>query len=272
MDAITQWQRVLQDYRRDRGEDDVAFWERNAGWYARSEAIAQRAGLWWSRLEPWARGASVLEIGPGPGVFTIPLAGVAAQVLAVEPSPAMASFLKERLVCGDTCPVEIVTQTIEDYLAANNRSFDLVVASHSLYNIEAIDAVMQQLLERAPRLAILMALDYVYHWRLPIEQHLRRGRRSPAPSARQFLPLLWEMGVYPDITVRVARHADSFASVEALLDWVVPYLQLSSEQRGAVAELLQPSLIWQGSRVTLREESRELLIAIERGIHTCAKE
>jgi SAM-dependent methyltransferase len=41
--------------------------------------------------------ARVLEVGPGSGAFTLPLAAAVREVAAVEPSPAMRSVLNRRL-------------------------------------------------------------------------------------------------------------------------------------------------------------------------------
>lgn len=72
--------------------------------------------------------STVLEIGPGTGAATVPLAELGARIVAVEPGSALAEVLRRR-VAGFP-DVEVVTARFEDWQPAD-LSFNAVVAASS---------------------------------------------------------------------------------------------------------------------------------------------
>jgi SAM-dependent methyltransferase/GNAT superfamily N-acetyltransferase len=82
-----------------------------------------------------ADGARVLEIGPGTGQATVALLDRGAVVTAVEPGPAMASRLRER-VAGRACTV--VESTFEDAALPDAPAFDLAVAATSFHWVDPV--------------------------------------------------------------------------------------------------------------------------------------
>lgn len=85
------------------------------------EILVDRCGL--------EEGARVLEIGPGTGLATRHLLGAGAEVVAVEPDPALAGYLV------DTNPgrsLRVIPTTFEDVDLGDDR-FDLVAAATSFH-------------------------------------------------------------------------------------------------------------------------------------------
>jgi SAM-dependent methyltransferase len=77
-------------------------------------------------------GSRVLEIGPGTGQATLALLDRGAAVVAVEPGPAMAARLRER-VAGRSC--EVLEGTFED-VALPSGDVDLAVAATSFHWVD----------------------------------------------------------------------------------------------------------------------------------------
>ena len=66
------------------------------------EVLVDRCGL--------AAGSRVLEVGPGTGQVTFRLLALGAGVVAVEPDPELAAFVRERAAGG----VELVSSPLEE--------------------------------------------------------------------------------------------------------------------------------------------------------------
>ncbi|HSW57363.1 MAG TPA: methyltransferase domain-containing protein [Dehalococcoidales bacterium] len=73
---------------------------------------------------------SVLEIGPGNGRWTIPLARKAARVTVVEPSAEMRSILHEKVVSAGLANVSVLSEKWE---TVKSSGHDLCVCAHSMY-------------------------------------------------------------------------------------------------------------------------------------------
>lgn len=100
------------------------------------ELLSQRCGL--------GRGSRVLEIGPGPGVATLPLLDLGAEIVAVEAGERMAERLRERTV-GRNCEVlHGPFETVE----LGDRRFDVVVSATAFHWVD-------------PRIGVPKAADHL---------------------------------------------------------------------------------------------------------------
>jgi len=89
-------------------------------------ALVERCGL--------GSGCRVLEVGPGPGLVTRRLLAEGAHVVAVEPDPASAAYLRETLG-GDGVPLAVRGSTFEEALVEPG-AYDLVVAATSFHWVD----------------------------------------------------------------------------------------------------------------------------------------
>ena len=91
--------------------------------------LAERCGL--------GPGARVLEIGPGPGLATLPILARGASVVAVELGPELGRRLRERTV-GE--PIEVVVGAFETAVLPADP-FDLAVSATAFHWIEPVAGV-----------------------------------------------------------------------------------------------------------------------------------
>jgi SAM-dependent methyltransferase len=79
------------------------------------------------KLLPITSQSDVLEIGPGLGQFTVPLAGMARHVKAIEVSPLQAEFVAERCRQQGLANVEVSIGGDDCRLPCADASFDVIV-------------------------------------------------------------------------------------------------------------------------------------------------
>jgi SAM-dependent methyltransferase len=114
------------DHLRTSFDADVAGYERaRPGYPDQLFELLERCGL--------GAGTRVLEIGPGTGQATLPLLDRGASVVAVEPGPAMAARLRER-VAGRPCTV-VVSDLETAHLTG---PFHLAVAATSFHWVDPV--------------------------------------------------------------------------------------------------------------------------------------
>jgi SAM-dependent methyltransferase len=90
------------------------------------DALEQRGGL--------RDGARVLEIGPGTGLVTRRLLAEGASVVAVEPNPNLAAFLREAF--NDAGPALEVVEAPFEEAEVDDAAFDLAVAATSFHWVD----------------------------------------------------------------------------------------------------------------------------------------
>ena len=92
-----------------------------------------------------------LEIGPGTGVLTFPLAQRVARVVAIERSLPTVAFLVEKLAEADLTNVEVRHENwVETDANSLQGAFDLVACSHFLWQVADPEAHLRKM-ERASR-------------------------------------------------------------------------------------------------------------------------
>jgi len=92
-----------------------------------------------------------LEIGPGTGALTFPLARQVARLVAIERSLPAATFLREKLAQANLTNVEVRREDwVESDAATLQGASDLVVCSHFLWQVADLEAHLRKM-ERASR-------------------------------------------------------------------------------------------------------------------------
>ncbi|MCF8011090.1 MAG: class I SAM-dependent methyltransferase [Clostridiales bacterium] len=153
------WQEALETSpvarRRCRSEEElVENWNKRARWFARragdkNGGKRQQAVLNMLKEKGALKeGYSVLDIGAGPGNFSIPMACTVEQVTALEPAAGMVEILKENAQTEQLNNIEVVERTWQDIDIEKDKlsgKFDLVFASMSpgIRDHETLDKMLR---------------------------------------------------------------------------------------------------------------------------------
>ncbi len=139
------WQQAREDSRLDRHHESdelIDFWNNKAD-YFRDNVLGEKGHRRVERDLSWLTangvnlaGSRVLDIGSGPGAFTIPFARQAEEVVALEPADKMVFFLQKELKREGIDNVQVIQSTWEDLVLEEADldyidAFDLVFASMS---------------------------------------------------------------------------------------------------------------------------------------------
>jgi SAM-dependent methyltransferase len=140
----------------------------------------------------------LLDVGGGAGRLSLPLAGRCRAVVNVEPPPGMAAAFR------DAAREAAITnaRAVESDWFASDETGDLAVVAHVTYFVREIVPFLEKL-NAAARKRILVILGSV-----PPPGTLGAPYRAlfdepaePAPGQRELLPVLWDMGILPDVRV-----------------------------------------------------------------------
>ena len=264
--ALCQWKEQIASCRDERLESEDQAWQRMAEWYGDWVRHNDYVALVLPRLLAAVdSNARVLEVGPGSGAFTIPLARAAREVVAVEPSANMRAVLAHNLACAGIANGSLVPQQIEDAADTLNGPFDLAFASYSLYNVEAIDRVVRSLVRLSHHVVAWMGTGERRDWYRDLFQRFRGRELVSPPQLERFYPVLLEMGIYADVDVFWTTYNYVYNSEDALLEWWLHHFHLPESERLALRNALMPLTEWRDGKIGIYRTSRAALVWIERG-------
>jgi len=265
MTALEKWQAQVRACRNDRPEGEEHVWQRLAQWYDDWARYNDYVALVLPRLLARVNHESrVLEIGPGSGAFTLPLARTVKQLVVVEPSSNMRYVLEHKLGELGITNVCLVPRTVEEGLAELDGEFDLAFASHSLYNVEPIDQVTHDLSHLSRLVAILMGTGDTQSWQRDLYVQFWGKPRVPSASFREFYPMLMEMGVYADVEILPTSSNYVYESEDALLAWWQRQLGLDDTRRNELRAALARIAEHRDDHVGIYSVNRSALMWIER--------
>jgi len=163
----------------------------------------------------------VLEIGSGPGTYTIPLARRVGQVVAVEPLESMRQVLSEKMAKASLTNITFVPKRWEDVDENLDLSppYDLVVATFSLTMLDIRAAVA--------KMGAVSGKTVCLYWFIGPSSCDQRGQVlwpalygcafHPAPKADILLNVLFDMSIYPQVVVFPFQRTSLFASFDQAL-------------------------------------------------------
>jgi len=239
--AITQWkdkQRVPHSLSK---KSERRFSKDKAQWYQDWVLDNDYVEITMPYLQPYLHdSARILEIGPGTGAFTIPLARSSQSVVAVESAPMMQKMLKENLSLANIQNVTVIENKIEKAIDDLHVPFDLIFASHSLYNILEIDQLITKLLKLTPDFITLIGVGDTLDWQHQLNQKYMREDKVSAPDFTLFYNLLLEMNIIADVKVFSTSFNYVFDTQDDLLDFWQDYFHVDDSLRGALFKDVEP--------------------------------
>lgn len=153
----------------------------------------------------------VLDVGAGGGRLALPLALDAEKVIAVEPSPSMCRVLRETAAEFDVPNVEIVESGC---LEADVAHADVAICAHVVYVVQEIEAFVRKLEQQAGLVMVIMYQAPPQSQIYPLWELVHGVPRLPLPSLPEFLAVLEQLGVTPEVDVVHTGRGRGFESLE----------------------------------------------------------
>lgn len=206
--------------------------------------------------------ATVLDVGGGAGRFALPLALDGRQVTVVEPSRSMVEALEVASeACG--CNIPVIGAKWED---AEAPVCDAVLCANVVYGLSDVVPFVRKLEAHARERVVILA-----SMRSPLTQvsglweAVHGEPRANLPGVPELLEVLWEAGIFPNVTMIDARRSATARSRSAALRMVkdLLYIVPGSAADARLEALLPEWLIETPAGYALRDAPtrRQALIA-----------
>ena len=208
-------------------------------------------------------GNTVLDIGCGNGVITIPLAQKASSVTAMDISMNMIELLQDNAAKHNLSNLKFINKGIEDVKAGEIGYHDVVVASRSLNGIADIKPELEKINK--------IAQKYVYITLWGVDNREFESRMAEIleresyhhPDYTIVYNLLHEMGIQANVEFLKSNTRNYYSNIDEALDrikWRIG--DLNEEEESLIKEHLQTTLTKNpdGSLSYSRNNSKWVLI------------
>ena len=167
-------------------------------------------------VRDWLRPEStVLDVGGGAGRYALPFALACRHVSVVEPSPAMLTVLDESAREAGIENVSSVAQTWEE---ASVEPHDVVFCANVVYGVTDIEPFVRKLDEAAREIvAIVVFMEAPPSQFSPLWEAVHEEQRVNLPALPELVPVLWEMGLYPNVTMLPEAPPRRMPNIEAAI-------------------------------------------------------
>jgi 2-polyprenyl-3-methyl-5-hydroxy-6-metoxy-1,4-benzoquinol methylase len=200
--------------------------------------------------------STVLDVGGGAGRYALPLALRAKHVTVVDPSPSMLEALRESAVDAGIENVSAVEGSWEE---ADVVAHDVVLCANVVYGVAEIGGFVRKLEEAArDRIAIVVYMDAPLSRMSPIWTEVHGEKRIDMPGLPELLPVLWEMGIYPDVAMLPpATGTRTLPNLETAIAMArhFLYIEAGSEKEQRLREIAPRFVVETPEGVTMRGAS-----------------
>jgi SAM-dependent methyltransferase len=184
---------------------------------------------------------TVIDIGPGNGRWTIPLARIAKRVTAVEPTTSMVSLLKENIDTANLDNVDIINSTWEEVTI---EPHDITVCAHAMYSSLDLAAFVQKMEKYSVKRCYLSL-------RIPPADSILGElaekifqRHFDSPNAILAFNALYSLGIYPNVIIEDGIKNWTNSSIEEAFSRAKQHLYLdnTTEYDDLISETLKRRL------------------------------
>ena len=198
--AVARYQAQL-DARADQdlrlfGPESSDRWARGASRFRRDPRRENDPDL--AVLRPYVAAEDVVvDVGGGAGRFGLPLALACREVINVEPSPGMGTEFEAIRAEAAITNARLINA---DWLAAETILGDVTLIAHVTYFVRDIEPFVQKLVA-ASRRRVMVLVDSVPPPNRGAEvfRLLFQEERERVPGFQELLPVLWDMGIIPEV-------------------------------------------------------------------------
>lgn len=187
---------------------------------------------------------SVLDIGCGNGVITIPLAQKAIKVTAMDISSKMLEILMKNAKDSGLNNINTFNQRIEDVTEEDVDKHDVVVASRSLNGVSDIGKELEKINNIAKK-SVYLTLWGADNRRFEREMAQLLGRESHRhPDYIYVYNILHDLGIYANVEMLESNTRNYYSNVEEALDrlrWRIG--DLNKDEESILREYLEENMI-----------------------------
>jgi hypothetical protein len=141
----------------------------------------------------------LIDVGGGAGRVSLPLALRCRQVINIDASPGM---LAEFEACAAEAGITNARSILADWLAAADIAGDVALASSVTYFVRDIVPFIEKMVAASRRRVIITLWSVpTANQTAPLFRLVYGEEQAPVPGYRELLPVVWEMGILPDVRV-----------------------------------------------------------------------
>jgi len=217
----------------------------------------------------------LIDVGGGAGRVALPLALRCREVIVVDASPGMGVEFAAAAAAAGIANARFVHS---NWLEAEGFQGDVAVTSNVTYFVRDIVRFIEKLVAAARRRVMMTVWSVANPNQSAPLFHLVYGEeQAAAPGHRELLPVLWDLGILPDVQVlpgvpqvqggplgaRLPQTPEDAVQLALQGQWLAQQDQARARQLIAehFSELFAPSP--EGFRLSWRQEAREVLITWE---------
>jgi len=184
-------------------------------------------------------GASILDIGAGPGTLAVPLAARGCSVTVVEPSVPMQNAMNEyRKIKGVDAEISIISENWEDIDANEIGQFDYIISSFAMALPDLKDALlkMNQVCKKEVHIFWFLVLPPWDKVTEAIWEELHDEKYYSRPLSNLIWNALYELGIYADLEVLPMKDVHYYETFEEALAEYTDRLSAVEEKQIQIVE------------------------------------
>ena len=202
----------------------------------------------------------LLDIGAGPGTLAIPLAPLVKDITAVEPGAGMADILKEHAQRDGITNITCVHKHWEEIDLSRDLTgpYDIVIASLSLTMYDIREALLKMDAASSGSVHLFWFVDMPFWERMfaDLWEPLHKIPYYSGPKADCLFGVLYQMGIYPDVTMLPLSKEYRFGSRDEMTAFFRKRFGAKTpEQERMVDEYVAPRILKQGDEVVISGDS-----------------
>ncbi|MDD1711908.1 MAG: class I SAM-dependent methyltransferase [Methanoregulaceae archaeon] len=206
------------------------------------------------------RNSRVLDIGAGPGTLAIPLSPLVKEITAVEPGAGMVEVLRMHAERERLHNITCVQKTWEEIdLSLDLTSpYDIVIASLSLTMHDIREALRKMDAASCGSVHLFWFVDMPFwEWMYAdLWEPLHGSQYHAGPKTDCLFGVLYQMGIYPDVTMLPLSKEYRFGSREEMLGFFRKRFGAKTpEQERIVNANITPQIRQQGDEVVISGDS-----------------